>query len=114
VLTLLVSYALPLRMLLSTSPTVRLALSLLFVGAPILFASSCFAARFRTRPAADLAFGWNLLGAVLGGLTEFFSMAIGLKALVLVALTAYLGAFFVALRGSASWNQETGSRDGYA
>ena len=31
VLTLLVSYALPLRMLLSTSPTVRLALSLLWV-----------------------------------------------------------------------------------
>ena len=100
VLTLLVSYALPLRLLLSTSPSVRLVLSLVFVGAPILFASLCFAARFRTRPAADLAFGWNLLGAVLGGLTEFFSMAVGLRALVLVALAAYLGAFFVASRAS--------------
>jgi hypothetical protein len=100
VIALLVTYALPLNLLLSTSPSTRLLLSVLFVGAPILFASLCFAARFKIRPAADLAFGWNLLGAVLGGLTEFFSMAFGFKALILVALAAYLGAFILAFRGS--------------
>ena len=49
-------------------------------------------------PAADLAFGWNLLGAVVGGLAEFFSMALGFRAMTLVAVTAYLLAFLVARR----------------
>jgi hypothetical protein len=35
---------------------------------------------------------------VLGGLTEFFSMAVGFKALILAALTAYLGAFLLGSR----------------
>ncbi|MCJ7628587.1 MAG: methyltransferase domain-containing protein, partial [Longimicrobiales bacterium] len=100
VLALLVAYALPLRFLLSTSPGIRLGLSVLFVGTPILFASICFAARFKVRPAADLAFGWNLLGAVMGGLAEFFSMWLGAKALTLVAIVAYLGAFLAFLRGA--------------
>lgn len=43
----------------------------------------CFAARFRTRPAADLAFGWNLLGAVLGGLTESIRARRGTNAKIL-------------------------------
>jgi len=109
VLALLVAYALPLKLLLSTSPGIRLALSILFVGAPILFASLCFAARFKTRPAADIAFGWNLLGAVLGGLTEFFSMWVGAKALTLVAIGAYLGAFLAAQRGAAGGTPTEGA-----
>jgi hypothetical protein len=52
------------------------------------------------RPAADLAFGWNLLGAVLGGLAEFLSMATGLRSLALVAISAYVVAFIVAGRSS--------------
>ena len=103
---LLAVYALPLHMLLSTSPSVRLALSVLYVGGPILFASICFAARFKVRPQANLAFGWNLLGAVLGGLTEFFSMAIGLSALMLVAVAAYMGSFLLARRAQAQGGGE--------
>ncbi len=91
-------YALPLHVLLSTSPVVRLGLSVLFVGTPVFFASLCFAARFKARPAADLAFGWNLLGAVLGGLAEFLSMAVGFRALTGLAIAAYLGAFLLARR----------------
>lgn len=105
VISLLAVYALPLQALLSTSPTVRLALSVLYVGAPVLFASLCFAARFKVRRQANLAFGWNLLGAVLGGLTEFFSMAIGLSALMLVAVVAYMGAFLIARRTSGGLPQ---------
>jgi hypothetical protein len=47
------------------------------------------------KPAADLAFGWNPLGSVLGGLTKFCSMAVGFWALTLVALTAYLDSFLL-------------------
>jgi hypothetical protein len=84
----------------------------LLVGTPVLFASFCFAERFKARPAADLAFGWNLLGAVLGGLTEFFSMTLGFRALTLVAVAAYLGALLIgqrAIRGSESIYTGTGA-----
>jgi hypothetical protein len=95
---LLVTYAVPLHALLQTDPAARLALSVLYVGVPILFASLCFASRFKARPAADVAFGWNLLGAVVGGLAEFFSMSLGFRAMTLVAVAAYLIAFAIGTR----------------
>ncbi len=104
VVALLITYAIPLEALLRTDPPTRLALSVLYVAAPVIFASLCFASRFKARPASDLAFGWNLMGAVAGGLAEFFSMALGFRAMTLVAITAYLLAFLVARRspGGAS------------
>ena len=98
VVALLLTYAIPLEALLRTDPPTRLALSVLYVAAPVIFASLCFASRFKARPASDLAFGWNLMGAVAGGLAEFFSMALGFRAMTLVAITAYLLAFLVARR----------------
>ena len=98
VIALLVTFALPARALLVESMTGRLGLSVLFAGAPIFFASICFALRFKERANANLAFGWNLAGAVAGGLLELLAMAVGLRALTLVALIAYLGVFFVERR----------------
>jgi hypothetical protein len=92
---LLLVYALPTQLLLVSSPALRLGLSVAFVGGPIFFAASCFALLFRARPQAGVAFGWNLLGAVAGGLLEFLSMAVGLKALLIVATAAYLAAALV-------------------
>ena len=100
VLALFATYLVPTEALVGRSTAVRLLLSVLMVGGPIFFASVCFALRFRVRPAADIAFGWNLLGAVAGGLLEFFSMSLGLKALTLIAILAYLSAFLVRLRTS--------------
>lgn len=85
-----ISFAIPTHVALGSSVGAKLAFSALFVGLPIFFASACFAVVFATRENADTAFGWNLLGAVAGGLLEFMSMAVGLKALSLVALAAYL------------------------
>ncbi len=96
------TYAVPARFLVAQEVGPRLLLSTLYVGAPIFFAAACFALRFKERPAAGLAFGWNLLGAVAGGLVEFASMAVGLKALSLVAGLAYLGAFWIRQRGKNS------------
>ena len=59
----------------------------------IVFAALCFAALFKGRPDATVAFGWNLRGAVAGGLLELSAMALGFKALHLMALAAYLAAF---------------------
>jgi hypothetical protein len=95
---LLLVYLVPARFLLSLNWPARLALSVAFVGAPILFAATTFAVVFASRRQSGRAYGWNVLGAVAGGLLEFLSMAVGLRALVLIALAAYLTAFFVHLR----------------
>ena len=99
---LLVAYALPESVVLRSGVPARLVLSVLVVGVPIFLSSVGFARLFATRTAPDLAFGWNLLGAVAGGLIEPVSMAVGLKALLLVAATAYLGALLLAVRTNRS------------
>jgi hypothetical protein len=93
--TLLLTYLVPTQWLLWQDIGTRLALSILFVGLPIFFASICFAIRFRNRNAQEIAFGWNLLGAVVGGLLEYISMSLGFRALTLVAMVAYLLAFLI-------------------
>ena len=93
IVALLVSYVVPAHAMSGLPFAWRLLASLFFVGVPILFASFCFALLFRQREHVESAFGWNLLGAVAGGLIEFTSMAIGLKSLTLIALAAYLIAF---------------------
>jgi Spermine/spermidine synthase domain len=95
---LVVVWLVPVRLLLSANIPTRLFLSVFFIGPPIFFASACFAILFRARAEADLAFGWNLLGAVAGGLLELTSMLLGMKALFLVALLAYLSALLIRLR----------------
>jgi hypothetical protein len=94
-LSLLIAYGFPTEFLLNINAAAKLGLSLLFVGTPIFFASLCFAALFGKRAEAGVAFGWNLLGAVAGGLLEFLSMLTGLKNLLLLALAAYLMAAII-------------------
>jgi len=106
---LLISYFVPTHALLGHDLPATLLLSCGLIGLPIFFASTCFALRFKTRAAVDLAFGWNLIGAVAGGLLEFSSMAIGFRNLALVALVAYVGAFVIAwaMREPAAVGEET-------
>jgi SAM-dependent methyltransferase len=70
-------------------------------GLPVAFAGvvvSTLLARSRN-PAASL--GSNLLGSVVGGCLEYFSMVVGLGALALLALVLYLTALLFALRRGA-------------
>ncbi|MGH6692602.1 MAG: hypothetical protein ACREF4_18190, partial [Gammaproteobacteria bacterium] len=97
-LSLVVAYLVPPEWLLGVDVTRKLWRSILLVGAPIFFASACFASSFSRRASADRAFGWNLLGAVVGGLLEFVSMATSLRALLLIALAGYALAFAVRFR----------------
>jgi hypothetical protein len=97
---LVIGYVVPTAALATSSIAARLALSLLFVGAPIFFAATLFASIFAERAEADLAFGWNLLGAVAGGLLEFLSMMVGIKALHLLALALYLVLGFLRSRSA--------------
>jgi SAM-dependent methyltransferase len=99
------TYLIPTDTLLVESVALRLALSGLYVGAPVFFAAGCFALLFKTREEVDTAFGWNLIGAVVGGLVEFFSMSVGLKALLVVAIGAYLTAFVLKAKSRRATSQ---------
>jgi hypothetical protein len=98
---LVVGYLVPASALVGHGPALRLALSVLAVGLPILFASVCFTALFEQREDSAVAFGWNLLGAVGGGLLESLSVVLGLANLLLVALLAYALALLFHLRRRA-------------
>ena len=57
---------------------------------PMFFAGVIFAKTFRDFPDADMAFGSNIAGSVLGGLGESFSTLLGFRYLLLLAIALYL------------------------
>lgn len=62
----------------------------LMVALPILFAALIFSTLFRTSPDPPRALAWNLTGAIVGGVLEYASMAIGIKGLYLLGAVVYL------------------------
>jgi spermidine synthase len=95
ILSLAAVYFAPVHQVLSMNVLVKSAVSVFVMGAPVFFASIAFAILYAQRSNTAAAFGWNLLGAVLGGLLEMSSMVFGLKNLVLLAMVCYLGALYV-------------------
>ena len=61
----------------------------LLVFVPICFAGVIFAGSFRRTAQPDRAFGINVAGAMVGGLAEYGSMALGFRYVVLIALLFY-------------------------
>jgi len=119
VLSLVAVILMPSDILLDLEPPARMLASIALVGTPVFFASTCFALRFAERARPELAFGWNLLGAVAGGLAEFLSMALGLKALLYIVLAAYLAVTLMSFRSrraavAPSGGAATGSAAGEA
>ncbi|WP_309399708.1 hypothetical protein [Cerasicoccus maritimus] len=97
-LTLAALYLAPLSALLGVSTGLKLAGSIVFIGAPFFFAGACFAAVFKGRTDVASGLGWNVIGALCGGLLEYINMLTGFKALYLLVLTFYLIAFLLYLR----------------
>ena len=86
---LILNAVIPLNSFLGLPPGLQAAGSCLLVFAPILFAAVIFAISFSRTQEADRAFGFNIGGAVLGGLAEYSSMLLGFRYLLLVALGFY-------------------------
>jgi hypothetical protein len=59
------------------------------VMVPMFFAGVIFAVTFRESTQPDRDFGANIAGAVVGGLAEYTSMALGFRHLLLVAIALY-------------------------
>jgi hypothetical protein len=65
----------------------------LFTFSPIFFANLFFGLHFRTQQFPERVFAWNLMGACLGGMAEYLSMAVGYRALAFLVVILYLTAF---------------------
>ena len=67
----------------------RYAVPCVLAMGPMLFAGIIFARSFQTAENPDHAFGSNIAGSVLGGLSESFSMLLGFRHLLLLAALFY-------------------------
>jgi hypothetical protein len=79
-------------------PRLVAAVALAFL--PIFTANLVFASRFRGTVDSTAAFGANLLGAMVGGMLEYTSLAIGYRNLLLVVAALYGLAFAFRPRGA--------------
>jgi hypothetical protein len=81
---------------LSTQPGKNVMLVLLFLALPVFFAGLVFATLYQRSKIPSVAFGYNLFGALVGGVLEYSSTAIGINNLNLLCLAVY-GALAVML-----------------
>jgi hypothetical protein len=95
---LAIAYVIPASALLPLGTAAQWAGGGLMVALPILFAALIFSTLLSRRGDASRALAYNLLGAILGGVLEYSAMALGVKAMYLVAGALYAGAAFYATR----------------
>lgn len=99
-LTLLANLLVPLRTL-SDLPTVtRYVVASLLTLSPVFFANLVFADSFQRSKRADENFAANLLGAMVGGLSEFAAMAVGYHWLIVLAMGYYAASWVMRRRVS--------------
>jgi hypothetical protein len=88
--TLAVAYAVPAHALLGFALAAQWAIGATLVALPIFFAALIFGILIRDHPEPTRGLAINLMGAILGGVLEYAAMAIGIKALYLIAAAAYV------------------------
>jgi hypothetical protein len=73
-----------------TQPLINLLISLFLLVIPIFFAAIAFATVLKGRSATSTALGYNLFGAMVGGVLEYFSTIWGINNLNLLCIGAYI------------------------
>jgi len=83
-------------------PALNLGIVLALMALPLFFAGVLFANLYKNAASPGAALGYNLFGAMVGGILEYASMAWGVNSLNLISLAAYAGvAVFVYRRTRA-------------
>lgn len=95
---LALAYLVPASRLLGLGVAGQWLLGGLMVALPIFFAALIFSSLFRASADAPRALAHNLLGAIVGGVLEYSAMAVGIKALYLIAAGIYGFAWISAMR----------------
>src|SRR5947209_7437080 len=86
---LVLNVLLPPEALLLGNPLVRYLLASVLAFTPVFLANIIFANSFRDSETADVAFASNLLGIMVGGGLEYFSMLLGYRMLLLFVIVFY-------------------------
>ena len=84
----------PAGSLLSLGVPLRFGAAVSLAFAPIFLANLVFAERFRAVGSSTIAFGANLLGAMVGGVLEYSSLIVGYRSLLPLVALLYALAFF--------------------
>ena len=95
---LVVTWAVPQTALLELSPPVRFLAATVVAFTPIFLANLVFAQRFKDVGASTVAFGANLLGAMVGGMLEYLSLVSGYRSLLVLVAVLYGLAFLAGRR----------------
>lgn len=86
---LVLNILLPPEALLLNNPILRYTLASVLAFTPVFLANIIFANSFRDSEAADIAFASNLIGIMVGGGLEYFSMLIGYRLLLIPVIVLY-------------------------
>lgn len=92
------AWIIPPESLLALGFAPRLAAAAALAFAPIFLANLIFAERFRDVGSSGVAFGANLLGAMVGGILEYSSLVLGYRSLLIVVAVLYGAAFLLGYR----------------
>jgi Spermine/spermidine synthase domain len=108
---LTVAWFVPPDRLLSLSLLPRFAAGAALAFAPVFLANLIFAQRFRDVGSSTVAFGANLLGAMLGGVLEYVAIITGYRDLLIVVAILYALAYLIGRRHlRPTVTQEGGAR----
>jgi SAM-dependent methyltransferase len=101
--TLVFNFVIPLETLLFDNLITRYILATIFLFSPIFFANLIYSTAFRDTEKANVAFGANLLGTMVGGATEYLALYLGYQNLIIFAgLFYFLAFYFIAQRRMVS------------
>lgn len=104
---LILNILLPPEALLLSNPVVRYILASALAFTPVFLANIIFTNSFRDSETADIAFASNLLGIMVGGGLEYFSMLIGYRLLLIPVIVFYALALLLrGLSGQKAQGQE--------
>ena len=95
-------YLIPREQILALPWVARLLWALFCVPLPIFFAGLIFSVTFRDGKDPATLLAANLIGATLGGFCEYLGMAVGVHALMLIIMAAYLASLLCRLLGRGS------------
>jgi hypothetical protein len=90
IISLMLNFFLPVSSFLELPLALRISLSTISQVIPIFFAGMVFAISFSQTASIEIALGSNLIGAVVGGIFEYASLALGLRSLYILAIIFYL------------------------
>jgi len=105
---ILVNYLLPVQWLFGVGWVLRTLSCVVLIGGPVYFAGICFSRLFAQEPTTGYPLGINLVGVMAGGMLEYLSMLVGMKAVWLAVLAVYMLAWYATLRGQRSRAVQTG------